>query len=84
MHKLRLYHRMPHRCMRKTGKRTDIAHYCSPADKLRHKRRFGIHADLHRSAHLFDAPLIRDYNLIGYFDGFLLIVRHNNTGDAQT
>lgn len=48
----------------------------SPADKLRHKGVLGFMQISHRVPTCSDAPLTSDYNLIGYFDGFLLIVRH--------
>ena len=54
-----------------------------PSDKLCHKRCVRCLVDLHRRAHLLDASVVRDNDLIRDLDRLILIMRDKNACDAK-
>ncbi|MNN62331.1 hypothetical protein D3C81_1776220 [compost metagenome] len=53
-------------------------------DKGRYKRRLRLFIDVPRRALLLQPALINNHDLIGNFNRFILVMGHENGGDADT
>jgi len=62
---------------------TEIGKHIRGSDKRGHERRGGLVIDLVSRSHLLDLAVVHDDDLVGELERLLLVVRHEEAGDAQ-